>query len=177
MPSEKTATELRKLLETLRDPMRLRLAVMALALVVGYFAVYEPLNRRITVANRRLAHEQEREKTGKEVEFLRAQAAMFEPRLQAGSDSQEWLRYTLDGIRQLPIQLVNFDAAGERRVGPFKALVFRIEVTGQAQGLDALVDWLETNPRMYRIDTLKIEPSRGHAKERFLQMTLLGLKA
>ncbi len=177
MATERKINELRKLLDTLRDPVRLRIAVTGLALAVAYFAVYEPLSGKIDVATRRLKQEQQREELSKDVEFLRAQSAMFEPRLQAGSDSQEWLQYTLDGIRDLPIQLVNFDSSGERRVGPLTALVFRIEVSGEAQGLDALIDWLETNPRMYRIDTLKIEPARGQQKQQFLQMTLLGLKA
>jgi hypothetical protein len=177
MPSEEKLNELRKLLDTLRNPVRLRMAVTGLVLAVAYFAIYEPLSGKIDVATRRVKQEQQREELSKDVEFLRAQAPMFDPRLQADSDSQEWLQYTLDGIRGLPIQLVNFDSSGERRVGPFTALVFRIEVRGQAHGLDSLIDWLETNPRMFRIDTLKIEPARGQQDQRFLQMTLLGLKA
>lgn len=177
MLSEERKAELRKSLDGLRDPLRLRIAITAVALAVAYFAIYTPLSGKINVVTRQLKEEQKREKLAEDIEFLRAQMAGFEQRLQPGSDPNEWVQYALDGIRDLPVQLVNFDSDGERTVGPYKALVFRLQVSGHSQGLDALLHWLETNQRMFRIDSMKTEPARGQDGVRLMNLTLLGLKA
>ena len=177
MLSEQRRAELQKLVESLRDPLRLRILVTCLALAVAYFAVYSPLNGKIQRQTRRLNEERQREKLAQEVEFLRAQVDTFEQRLQAGSDANEWVQYALDGIRALPIQLVNFDSDSTQRVGPYEAVVFRVEVSGDADGLDALLHWLETNERLFRVDSLKIEPARRQDELRVMQVTFLGLKA
>jgi hypothetical protein len=177
MLSDERKAELQKALEGFRDPLRLRIAITAIVLAVAYFAIHTPLSGKIDVVSRRLHEEQKRERLAEDVEFLRAQVAGFEQRLHPNSDPNEWVQYALEGIRNLPVQLVNFDSEGEKTVGPYKAVVFRLQVRGQSRGLDKLVHWLETNERMFRIDSMKIEPTRGHDGQRMMELTLLGLKA
>jgi hypothetical protein len=177
MLSEERKAEFQKALQGLCDPLRLRILFTGIALAVAYFAIYTPLSGKIDVVSRRLSEERKREKLAEDVEFLRAQVTGFEQRLQPGSDPNQWVQYALEGIRNLPVQLVNFDSDGEKTVGPYKAVVFRLQVMGRNRGLDALIYWLETNPRMFRIDSVKIEPARGQDGQRLMELTLLGLKA
>ena len=56
--SANTRSELQGLVEGLRDPVRLRFALTALVLLVGYLAVYQPLTTRLDATIRKLRDEQ-----------------------------------------------------------------------------------------------------------------------
>jgi len=162
--------------EQLRDPFRFRIFVALVALAVAYFGVYQQLGGQIDQARRKLKKETEREGLAQEVELLRAQKEFFENRLTKDSDANEWIQYLLGGVRELPLKLINLDSDDERKVGSYKCVAMRLSVAGETRHLDALLHWLETNDRIFRIDVVSIEPSRDDETQRLMNMTLLGLK-
>lgn len=168
--------ELRKLADQLRDPARLRIVVCFAALAVAYFGIYGPLDGRISVASRKLKETQKRTTTAQDIEFLRAQEAMFRERLGPAADVNECVQYILDGIRALPVKLERFDSESTVTVGPYEAVTVRVEVRGEAAHLDSMFEWLETNERLFRIDSIELEPPRGAAEEPVARLTLLALK-
>ena len=169
--------ELAQLADRLRDPFRLRIVVTVCCLSIGYFAIYGPFRTKIAVAEQRLATEQARQQLYHDVEFLRAQVEMFEYRLPEGDDTNAWVQYVIDGIRQYPLKLVNLDSDQVRRVGPYRAVAMRIDLEGSMEDLDRLLYWLETDERLFRIESTKIEPASLDGRRRFMQITLLGLSA
>ena len=172
-----SSSSLRRWADRLRHPYRLRLVVSGLALAIGYFGVYTPLNQRILRASRACRDAQQRQKTAHAVEMLQAQVALFQSRLSPGPDANECIQYVLNGVRALPLQLVQLDAAGREAIGPYGTLGLQIEVSGEVQQLDAFVAWLETNPRLFRIDSIHFDPPRGQRTDASLRLLLLALKA
>lgn len=162
--------------QQLQDPFRFRIFVTLVALAVAYFGIYAPLSGKIADTKRLLKKETERETLAQDVDMLRAQMDFFEDRLTKDVDANEWIQYVLGGVRQLPLELINLDSEEERKVGPYRAVAMRLSVAGHTQDLDALLQWLETNERIFRIDVLTMEPSRDDDGRRMMTMTLLGLR-
>jgi len=177
MANQNYAQQIRKVTEQLRDPFRFRMFVTLVALGVTYFAIYIPLNGRIEATKRKLKQEEALTALSEEVAFLRVQMESFEHRLVKDSDANEWFEYVLNGVGALPaLQLVNLDTKDERKVGLYRAFGLQLEVTGEMKDLDALLNWLETNDRLFRIDQIKLTPDRKDPTRRFMQLDLLGLK-
>jgi len=162
--------------EQLRDPFRFRIFVTIVALAIAYLGVYGTLSGRIDDTKRQLRRETEREALAQDVELLRAQKEFFVNRLPKNADANEWIQYLLGGVRALPLELINLDSEDERKVGPYKCVALRLSVSGATEHVDALLHWLETNERIFRIDVFQIEPSRNDETHRLMNITLLGLK-
>lgn len=172
-----TKEDLEKWAERLRDPWRMRLAVTGFFLAVGYLAIYSPLSGKLEDANRRLNVERVRQETYRDIDFLLSQVDMFKSRLPEDTDSNQWVQYVMDGVRQYPVKLVNLDSAPSRSVGPYQAVAMRIDLEGQMRDLDAFLYWLETNERLFRVESARIEPLRENEARRSMHISLLGLKA
>lgn len=168
--------ELSELLERLRDPLRLRVLVTGTMLVVGYLAICTPLSQRIDEASRKLADERKRLHLANDIDCLRAQVAKFQSRLPDDTDTNQWVQYVLGGIRQYPLKLNNLDSHASERVGPYEAVVLDVDVEGKFSDLDSFLHWLETNRRLFRVDSAKIAPARNQNDELTMQIHLLGLK-
>lgn len=164
-----------KLLEQLHDPLRLRVLVTGIMLAVGYAGIYMPLSGRIEETTRKLNREHKRLALCNEIEQLRAEVAKFQARLPENTDSNEWMQYVLGGVRQFPAKLINLDLGDPQRVGPYSAVVFHIELEGGFQELDVFLQWLESNPRIFRVDSAKIIPARRD-EGLVMQLTVLGMK-
>ncbi len=176
MSNQSYKQQLQKAAEQLRDPFRFRIFVTLVVLGLAYFAIYSPLNGKIEETKRKLSQEQTLETLSQDVELLRAQMELFEHRLVKDSDANEWIEYVLNGVRALPLQLVNLDLKDERKVGLYRAFGLRLEVSGRMKDLDALLHWLETNDRLFRIDVMNLAPDRKQETRRVMQLELLGLK-
>ena len=176
MADESYKTQLTKAAEQLRDPFRFRVFVTLIVLAVCYFVVYAPLSDRIDKQERVLKQEQQREKLFQDIDLLRTQRELFESRVVKDSDVNEWIQYVLNGVRGLPLNLINLDSDEERKVGVYRAVAMRLEVSGEMKDLDALLHWLETNDRLFRIDAINLEAHRSEEARRVMQLTLLGLK-
>ncbi len=176
MSNQSYRQQLQKVTEQLRDPFRFRIFVTLVVLGLAYFAIYSPLNGKIEETKRELEQEERLEALSQDVELLRAQMEFFEHRLVKDSDANEWIEYVLNGVRALPLQLINLDLKDERKVGLYRAIALRLEVSGEMKDLDALLHWLETNDRLFRVDVMKMAPDRKHKTHRVMQLELLGLK-
>ncbi len=176
MPNSETKTELERLLERLRDPLQLRVLITVVVLVTGYAAIYLPLSDRIAQTSRKLSEERKRQDLANEVDCLRTQVARFEARLPEKTDTNEWVQYVLEGIRESSLQLKTLGSEDPQRVGPYEAVVLRVELQGGYRDLDSFLHWLETNQRLFRVDSTKIAPGRGKNDGLVMQLTLLGIK-
>ena len=87
------------------------------------------------------------------------------------------MQYVLAGVRKFPLKLTNLDSDDPQRVGPYEAVVLHVELAGGFQHLDAFLHWLESNHRLFRVDSAKIAPSRGERGGLVMQLTLLGARA
>jgi hypothetical protein len=176
MAKKDLKTELRDAANALRDPLRLRVLVCGLALGVAFLGIYRPLGGQVRTASRNLKQAEREAAVARDVEFLQAQADTFEKRLGTDPDVNETVQYVLDGVRALPVKLVQLDSDASIGVGPYEAAVLRLAVSGAVADLDKLLKWLETDERLFRIDSLELTPPQGQETAPSLRLTLLALK-
>jgi Tfp pilus assembly protein PilO len=150
------------LLERLHNPTELRLCVMAVMLGIGYVAVYLPFDASIAATTRKLAEARKRLTLADEVEVLRREFRTVQPRIPSNPDVSEWLQYVLSGLRQSPIRLDSFNPDPPKALGNYQLLTIKIRASGSFADLDQFIYWLESNPRLFRVDNVKM--SMGDAK-------------
>ncbi|MBN1591533.1 MAG: type 4a pilus biogenesis protein PilO [Pirellulales bacterium] len=175
MKNSDNATALEKFAERLHDPLQFRILVTVVILAIGYFAVYSPLDDRITNTMRDLAKAKEYQRLTQDVSDLRAEVARVRNRLPKNTDTNEWVQYILDGIRGLPVKMVSLDSADPKKVGPFEAVALQLELNGEYHGLESFLSWVETNERLFRIESISVTSKRSDGVLE-MKLSLLGLQ-
>ncbi len=160
------------LLKHLSDPMRLRLTV-ALALVgVVLGVIYVPLSKRIERRQRELSGEKYRHEIITDVEKLRKQAGAYRHRIGENSDTNEWVQYLLEGLRQAKVRLRDMESKPTKKVGPYRTVTLTLELDGSYRRLKGFVEWLEGSDRLVRVDSMRIEKRPGNL---LMKIVVLGL--
>ncbi len=173
--SSKSSPAKAKLQDHLYNPTKLRSLVTGLMIAVGYIGIYMPLSGAIESTTKDRSKEQKRLDLACEVEHLRQQFDNFKKRLPAKRDPNEWVQYVLGGVRKLPLKLAKMDTEDARDLGPYKLVVLRLELEGSFTDMDLLLNWLETNERMFRVDSVKIAPHRSGKGILIMQLVVLGV--
>ena len=138
-------------------------------------AIYLPLRDGIEDTRHKLSGERKRLNLARDIEHLRNQYQNFKHRLPEKSDPNEWVQYVLGGVRRFPLKLTTLDSDPLRDVGPYQAVVLRIELEGSFPDLHGFLGWLETNERLFRVDAVKIQPHRTGNGTLVMQLTVLGV--
>ncbi|MCR4412668.1 MAG: type II secretion system protein M [Thermoguttaceae bacterium] len=177
MDAKEAKTTARSLAEQFRDPNRLRVLASVVMLAVGYLGIYLPLASHLDETSRALQKERQRQALFTETDCLRLQAERFADRVPAGTDNNEWIQYVLQGVRKYPLKMTALDAGSSERLGPYQAVQLTVELEGNYSDLDAFLAWLETNRRLFRVDSAKIAPAKGDEGRLVMQLTLWGLRS
>jgi Tfp pilus assembly protein PilO len=165
-----------QLLEQLHDPVRLRFIVAAAVLGIGYAAVYLPLDRGTTAAMKQLKDSETRLSLAESVEQLRSQYQQVEKRLPKQVDADEWVQYVLAAIRRSPLKLDAFSPGVIKPLGPYQMVFLSIKLSGTLADLDQFLAWLESNNRLFRIESINLGPKAGSDGEEFnLDIGVLGV--
>jgi type II secretory pathway component PulM len=164
------------LLERLHDPTQLRMVLTATVLAVAYVGVYQPFNERISATRRSLSNARKRLALAHDVEQLRQQYRPVQERLARQSGSKEWEQYMLGCLRKFPLKLEAFQPLAPRELGPYKAVAMQIQLSGPFPELDRFLHWLESNEKLFRVDSVSIAPASGKdPSKRAMTIVVLGL--
>jgi len=153
----------------------LRVVVTGVVLAVAYVAVYSPLAANIDDDVHKLAAHKKRLDTVQDIESLRKEFASFKDRVPENADTDEWVQYMLGGIRKFPLKLILLNPSAPRDVGPYKGIVMRIELDGQLRDMNDFLKWIETNPRLLRVDIMDIETSIQTKGALVMHLTVVGV--
>ncbi len=159
----------------LQDPAQLRALLTCAVLGIAYFGVYGPLSAQIDKSREKLAAEKKRLEVVRDIEKLRDDHKSFKDRLTERSDTNEWVQYLLGGVRQFPLKLVTLDPDKVRDVGPYKAVILRIDLEGALPDIHGFMKWLETNNRFIRIDSVMIVPTLNKKGILVANLTVVGI--
>ncbi len=176
MAKKSLKDDFRKLFEQLHDPFRLRMLLTGVVLAIGYAGIYMPLADRIEGTARQLREGQKLQDLANEVDFLQAQVERFKARLPRQTDTNEWVNYVLDGTRRFPLKLIHLDSDPERRLGPYQAVVLHVKLEGSYRDLDSFLHWLESNERLFRVESAGVTSARCRDGNLVMQLTVLGMK-
>ena len=166
---------LEKLKRRLRDPLQLRLILCVTLLAAWYFLACAPIGEGIDRASKDRARASEHLLLARDIEALRTQDAKYKARLPKGTDPNEWVEYLLAGVRDSAVRLNKLEPQTLRKHGPFNLVTIRIEAQGPYTDLALLVAWIESNPRLFRVDSLLLQPTRGVGRDLVLNLTVLGV--
>lgn len=175
MEAGRLAPILNSLNRRLRNPLQLRLILGGSLLAVWYGLVFVPLRSRIDKTARDRAQSEAHLSLARDIEALRTETKAFKGRIPTHADTNEWVEYLLGGVREFPVKMLKLEPKGMRKHGPFEVVALQIELQGSYRDLDAMLAWIEVNPRLLRIDSLVFEPSRGKAETLDLKLTVLGM--
>ena len=163
------------LLERLHNPVQLRICLMAIILAAGYGGIYMPLSARIDETSKKLEHDKKLLVLADRMEHLQGQYHTFQDRI-PDTDTKEWEHYMLDGIRGFPLlKLSKLSCEPPKQVGPYKAVVLKIDLEGSFAEIDKFLRWLESNHRLFRTDSLKLSPGHEKSTGMSMQLIVLGL--
>jgi Tfp pilus assembly protein PilO len=175
MDSGRLTPILENLKRRLRDPLQLRL-ILGVGMLAGWASlVYLPISDGIEQAVQDRARAAAHSAVARDIEALRIQDAKYKARLPTATDPNEWVEYLLGGLRNSAVRLLKLEPQILRKHGPYDVVVVRIEAQGSYNDLSALLAWIETNPRLLRIDSLTLQPSRGLDGDVVLNLTVLGV--
>lgn len=160
---ERRASLKTSLLERLHDPLQLRILLIGLLLLAGYAGVYSPLAAQIAEKTDAIKREQKMAELAHSIERLQTQSSIFAKRLPHQADSKEWMQYLHEGIRGCPVKLFRLDCLGPRKMGPYRVVVLKITLEGSLYDLDQCLRWLESNPRLFRVDEISIGLAKSKA--------------
>lgn len=184
--SAKGTNDFRKVfLAQYRDPVRLRVGVAVLLAAVWYLAAFKPLVGRVEAARGSLDAERKKLAVAEQIDILRTEVERFEKRLPERADINEAMQYLLNGVKSMPVKLTALDPGAQKDFGPYKVASFTMSAEGTYPDVDALLRWVEANPRVLRVDTIGISPARdtdarpgaqAASSHRFtITMTILGV--
>jgi Tfp pilus assembly protein PilO len=155
---DRRADKKNALVEALRNPAQLRAAVLATVLAAGYGVIDLPLNNKIDVTTDKLASSRNQLKLAAEVEQLRKQFQQVEKRLPQQTDV-EWKDFVLDELRRSPLKLESFSPGTVQAGGAYQVITLNIKLSGSLEEVGKFVQWLESNDRLFRVDSLKLAPA------------------
>ncbi len=174
-PKQKKGQGKSNLLEHLHNPTKMRSLATGVMLLIMYVGVYMPFSGGMETIARERTKERKRLELATEVEHLRVQFNNFKQRLPKQRDPNEWVQYVLGGVRKYPLKLAKLDSEDSRDMGPYKVVVLRLELEGVFKDMDSYLNWLETNERLIRVDSVKIAPHRSGKGILVMQLVVLGV--
>lgn len=173
-PSERRASWKTNLIERLHDPLQLKICIVTVLLLLGYSAVYMPLSEQIDKTTQKLKHDTKLLELAGTVEQLEDQYRKVDARIPQQTDTKEWMKYMINGIRRLPVKLNRLDCRPPIAVGPMRGIIFQIDLEGTFLELDMFLRWVESDKRFLRVNDVRMMPQRT-ADTIFMQVTVLGL--
>jgi Tfp pilus assembly protein PilO len=169
--SERRSSLQSTIVENLRHPLRLRIVLTTIVLLIGYFVVYTPLRDHIASTNHRWSDVKSHLELARNLEQLRSEFRDVEKRLPHQTDPKEWVQFFLNSISKLPIELRSLQCDSPQDLGPYKAIAFQVDFTATFPHLDEFLTWVELNKRFFRVDSIKISAS-GDKTEPTLNVSL-----
>jgi hypothetical protein len=159
----------------LHHPVRLRLILCTAILTTWYFGFFSSLSAQISGTIAQIDKERNRSATAREIEGLRKALAPYRDRVPATPDLNELIRHVMDHIRPTSFKLIDLRPEKPRDLGPFEAIALHLAFEGRFADLSAFLDWVRSDQRLMRVDTLSVSPNPRDPTKLVVQMSLLGL--
>jgi Tfp pilus assembly protein PilO len=160
----------------LSDPIKLRLMTAGGLLLLSVVLIYMPLSKKIDENKRLLAAEKERNSYIVDYEKLQKQAESFQSLIGDKCDTNEWANYLLGGLGKYQVKLRGMESKQPRKVGPYGAAAFSLDIEGEYSELKNYIEWVESSPRLIRIDTMQFEKRPKGLKMKILILGIIPKK-
>ena len=163
------------LLRQLHEPLKLRLCLSICVMVIWYFSFFSPAFEQIAATGAKIIQERKRLAVGEEIQQLRTSLGPHKGLIPAGTEVHELMRQVMEEMRSSPLKLVDLKPQKSQELGPYETLGIRLTLQGAYADIEELMKWVETDKRLLRIDSIKIEPSSQNPSQLVAQLVLLSL--
>ena len=85
------------------------------------------------------------------------------------------MQYVLGAIRRSPLRLNAFSPSVVKPLGPYQMVYLSIKLSGPLADLDGFLSWLESNERLFRVETLSLSPKSAEGNEFNMDIAVLGV--
>ena len=154
----------RLVLAQLRDPIRLRFALGVDPPRLLVLRILQPDERPDGPDLALTESERKRAATARQIEGLRKALAPFAERIPEHAGQNELVQYVMAHVRQSPVKLVDLKPTKTKDLGPFDDIGLRLKFEASYEDLDAFLAWVETDRRLLRVDSLKVEPTKDQRR-------------
>jgi Tfp pilus assembly protein PilO len=162
-------------LEQLRHPIKLRLVLSCGIILAWYILFCNPLSELVSATTAQVDRERKRLSTAKEIKELRKSLVPYQGCIPAEADTNELLNRLIDHVRSTPLRLLDLKPETPKDLGPFDALGLQLTLEGHFADLDAFLGWIETERRLLRIDSIKVDPNNQDPSQLKAQIILVSL--
>lgn len=163
-----------KLLGQLRHPLRLRIALSIAMLGVWYGLYFSPLSEQVAATTSRVAVERKRIATARQIDKLKKSLVPYRE-IGGSADIHELMRHVIGRIRSSPLRLIDLKPEKPKDLGPYEAIGLRLSLQGSFAEVDEFLGWIETEKRLFRVDSLRLTPDTRQPGRLSAQLTLMTL--
>ena len=101
--------------------------------------------------------------------------APYKGRVHAGNDINELMQHVIAHMRSSPLKLLDLKPEKPKDLGPYETLGLKLTLEGHFAEFDEFLKWVETDQRLLRIDTIKLDPVATDPSRIAGQVVLLSL--
>ena len=165
----------RVVLRQLSHPIKLRVALCVAMIVAWQGFFFGPLGEDVVATTARIQRERRRAETAKEIEQLKKAQAPHQGAVGSADGVNELIQFIMARIRSSPVRLVDLLPGKAKDVGPFQAISLQLKLNGSYKDIDDLLGWVESNPRLLRVDAILMKPNSRDPGRLAADLTLVAL--
>jgi hypothetical protein len=163
------------ILAQLRHPLKLRLVLFA-ALIGGWYALFfAPLSERLAATRSAVDAERKRIVTAREIAKRRKALTPYRGRVLATTDLNALIRPVIEHLRSSSLKLVDLKPEKSQDLGPYEAVGLRLALDGHFAEIDEFLGWIESNPLLLRVDSMKLDPANQDPSRLNAQLVVMVL--
>ena len=159
MNEKKAKTDYKQvILDQIRQPLKLRLLLCSAIITGWYVLFFSPLSEETTATTARIVSERKRVATARQIEQLKKAMVPYKGRVLAGADLNELMQHLIAHMRSSPLKLLDLKPEKSKDLGPYETLGLKLALEGRFTEIDEFLKWVETDQRLLRIDSIKLDP-------------------
>jgi Tfp pilus assembly protein PilO len=163
------------ILNQIRQPLKLRLLLCSAIITGWYILFFSPLSEETTAATAQIVTERKRVATARQIEQLKKAMAPYKGRVHAGTDIHELMQHVIAHMRTSSLKLLDLKPDKPKDLGPYETLGLKLTLEGHFAGVDEFLKWVETDQRLLRIESIKLDPVAKSPGQLAAQVVLLSL--
>ena len=163
------------ILNQIRQPLKLRLLLCSAIITGWYVLFFSPLSEETTAATAQMVTERKRVATARQIEQLKKAMAPYKGRVHAGTDIHELMQHVIAHMRTSSLKLLDLKPEKSKVVGPYETMGLKLTLEGRFADGDEFLKWVETDQRLLRIESIKLDPVTKDPGQLAGQVVLLSL--
>ena len=99
----------------------------------------------------------------------------YNGRVLSEADLNEHMQYLITHMRSSSLKLLDLKPDKSKDLGPYQAIGLKLALEGRFTEIDEFLKWVETDQRLLRIDSIKLDPASKDPGRLTAQVVLVSL--